>query len=91
MNTPVYLDYNASAPVRPEAAAAVAHAMEVGGNPSSVHGSGRAARAIMEKAREAVAGYIGANVANIVFTSGGAEGNNLVLDSAIATGSGVHK
>lgn len=86
MSTPVYLDYNASAPVRPEAAAAMAHALEVGGNPSSVHASGRTARAIMEKAREAVASYIGANIGNVIFTSGGAEANNLALDSAIATG-----
>jgi cysteine desulfurase len=87
MSTPVYLDYNASAPVRPEAAAAVAHALEVGGNPSSVHAAGRTARAIMEKAREAVASLVGGAVSSIVFTSGGAEANNLVLDSAIATGS----
>lgn len=87
MNSPVYLDHNASTPVRPQAAAAVAHALEVGGNPSSVHAAGRTARAIMEKAREAVAALVGANVAGIVFTSGGAEANNLVLDSAVATGS----
>ena len=57
--TGVYLDYNATAPVRPQAAEAVARAFAVGGNPSSVHASGRAARAIVEDARNAVAALIG--------------------------------
>jgi cysteine desulfurase len=55
-----YLDHNATAPVRPEVAEAVARALEVGGNPSSVHAEGRAARALVEEAREAVAALVSA-------------------------------
>ncbi|NEX92595.1 cysteine desulfurase, partial [Caulobacter sp. 17J65-9] len=55
MKTPVYLDYNATAPIRPEAAEAVARALAIGGNPSSVHAAGRAARAAVEDARARVA------------------------------------
>lgn len=87
MSSSIYLDYNATAPVRPQAAAAVARALEVGGNPSSVHAAGRAARAIMESARESIARLIGAPAPDVVFTSGGAEANNLCLDSAVAAGS----
>ena len=87
MSGTVYLDYNASALVRPEAAAAVAHALSVGGNPSSVHAAGRAARALVEQARAAVAALIGAPAASVVFTSGGTEANALAMESAIAAGS----
>lgn len=83
----VYLDYNATAVVRPEAAAAIAHALEVGGNPSSVHAAGRAARALVEQARADVAALIAAPASTIVFTSGGTEANALALESAIAAGS----
>lgn len=86
-NPRVYLDYNATAVVRPEAAAAVAHALEVGGNPSSVHAAGRAARALVEQARTDVAALIAAPTSTIVFTSGGTEANALALESAIAAGS----
>jgi len=86
MSQPVYLDNNATAPVRPEAIEAVVQALGVTGNASSIHAYGRAARAIMEAAREEVAGLVGAPAANIVFTSGGAEANNLCLDSAVAAG-----
>ncbi len=54
MNSPVYMDYNASSPIRAEAAAAAGAALQLGGNPSSVHGFGRAARRVMEDAREQV-------------------------------------
>ncbi len=87
MTAAVYLDYNATAPVRPEAAAAVVRALEAGGNPSSVHAAGRAARALMEQARDEVAALISAPASTVVFTSGGAEANGLAIDSAIATGS----
>jgi cysteine desulfurase len=83
----VYLDYNATAKVRPEAAAAVARALEIGGNPSSVHGAGRAARAIVEQARNDVAALIGGPPQTVVFTSGGTEANALAIQSAVATGS----
>ena len=79
MTVRAYLDWNATAPVRPEARAAVADALLKTGNPSSVHGAGRAARALIEDAREAVARLIGAGPNQIVFTSGGSEANALAL------------
>lgn len=82
----VYLDYNATARVRPEAAAAMARALEVGGNPSSVHAAGRAARAILESARAEVAALMAAPASTVVFTSGGTEANALALESAVAAG-----
>ena len=74
-----YLDHNATSPLRPEVAAAVAHALQLPGNASSVHAEGRAARAAIESAREKVAGLVGARPKNVVFTSGGTEASNLVL------------
>jgi cysteine desulfurase len=82
----IYLDYNATAPVRPEAAEAVARALEVGGNPSSVHAAGRAARGLLEEARQAVAALARARASDVVFTSGGSEANTLALRSAIQRG-----
>ena len=79
---PVYLDYNATASVRPEAAAAVAEALGAVGNPSSVHHFGRLARRRLEDAREQVAALIGAAPADIVFTGGGTEANALALAGA---------
>jgi len=75
----VYLDYNATAPLRPEAASAMMSALELCGNASSVHRFGRLARRAVEDAREAVAAAVGATAADIVFTSGGTEANNLAL------------
>jgi cysteine desulfurase len=69
----LYLDWNATAPLRPEAKAAMIAAMEVVGNPSSVHAEGRAAKAVMERARGQVAAALGAEGADIVFTSGATE------------------
>jgi cysteine desulfurase len=83
---PIYLDWNATALVRPEAAAAVAQALAVGGNPSSVHAAGRAARGVMERARAQVAGLIAMPSGSIVFTSGAAEANALAIMSAVAHG-----
>jgi cysteine desulfurase len=82
----VYLDYNATAPVRPEAAEAVARALAIGGNPSSIHAAGRAARAAVEQARAQVARLVGASSENLVFTSGGTEANALAIESAVAGG-----
>ena len=79
MPEPIYLDYNATAPVRPEAARAVADAMAAVGNASSVHRFGRDARRRVEHAREQVAGLVGATPPQIVFTAGGTEANNLAL------------
>src|ERR1700730_4919802 len=75
-----YLDWNATAPLRPEAAAAGAAALgHHCGNPSSVHRWGRAARQTVEHAREAVAALIGADPEGVVFVSGGTEANHLAL------------
>lgn len=73
-----YLDWNATAPLRPEAANAMT-AAAVCGNPSSVHRWGRAARQRIETAREAVAALVEASAENVVFTSGGTEANHLAL------------
>lgn len=70
----VYLDHNATAPLRAEARAAMLEAMDVAGNPSSVHQEGRAAKRIVERARAQVAAALGADGADIVFTSGATEG-----------------
>ncbi len=78
-----YLDYNATAPIRPSAAAAVSEALQLGGNPSSVHAFGRAARARLEDARDSVAALAGARPEHLVFTSGGTEANNLALTWAL--------
>ena len=71
----VYLDYNATAPLRPEAKAAMIAALDCTGNPSSVHAEGRRARGIVETAREKVAALIGAKPSEVVFTSGATEAN----------------
>jgi cysteine desulfurase len=84
--SPVYLDYNATAPLRPEAAQAMARAMGLTGNPSSIHAAGRAARAIVEAAREPVAALLGAPASTVVFTSGGGEANALAIESAAVAG-----
>ena len=79
MKNPVYMDHNATTAVRPEARDAVALALALTGNPSSVHGSGRKARRLVEDARDAVAALVGAAPAWVVFTSGGTAANNLAL------------
>jgi cysteine desulfurase len=83
MTERAYLDWNATAPLRGEARAAMAAAMELVGNPSSVHAEGRAARAILEEAREHVAAAIGARPRDVIFTSGGSEANALALSRAV--------
>jgi cysteine desulfurase len=82
-----YLDYNATAPVRPEAVVAMTSALALAGNPSSVHAAGRAARALVEQARNDVAALVGGPASTLVFTGGGTEANALAIDSAAATGS----
>ncbi|MCR9080330.1 MAG: cysteine desulfurase [Hyphomonadaceae bacterium] len=80
----IYADYNATAPVRPEAKAAMLAALEVGANPSSVHGPGRAARKLLETARAQVALAIGARAQDVIFTSGGTEASALALNGVVA-------
>ena len=77
-----YLDWNATAKLRPQAREAVLAAQEVG-NPSSVHGAGRAARRTVEQAREQVAAMVGAKSQEVVFTSGGTEANAWALSPLI--------
>jgi cysteine desulfurase len=83
MPTQAYLDWNATATLRPQAQAVVAAALEVTGNPSSVHASGRAARRLVETAREQVAALAGVAARDVVFTSGGTEANMLALAPAL--------
>src|SRR5262245_36123749 len=73
----VYLDWNATTPLRPEARAAMDAAWGLSGNPSSIHSEGRQARRLVEDAREAMAGSVGALARNVVFTSSGTEANAL--------------
>ena len=84
-----YLDYNASAPLLPEAAAAMTATFAMPGNPSSVHRSGRAARALIEDAREAVAALVNVTPAQVVFTSGATEANALALATGPVVASAV--
>jgi cysteine desulfurase len=84
----VYLDWNATAPLRPEAKAAMAKAWELAGNPSSVHAEGRQARRLVEDARAAVAAVVGAVSRNVTFTSGGTEANALALGPGVRRAGG---
>ena len=85
MSARSYLDWNATAPMREEAKAAYTAAVSRVGNPSSVHAEGRAARALLETAREQVAALVGAQPGNVVFTASGTEANMLALTPAIET------
>lgn len=76
---PVYLDYNATAPLRPEALEVMASALARPGNASSVHGFGRAARKIIEDARGHVAALAGVKAPQVIFNAGGTESNNTIL------------
>ncbi len=89
MTSRVYLDWNATTPLRSEAKAAMAAAWELPGNPSSVHAEGRQARRLVEDARAAVAAAVGAVPRNVVFTSGGTEANALALSPGLRGGSGA--
>src|SRR5579871_365665 len=75
----LYLDANATEPLRPEARNAAAMAMEVPGNPSSIHSAGRQARRILEDARESLGAILHARPQDIVFTSGATEANALAI------------
>jgi cysteine desulfurase len=84
----IYLDWNATSPLRSEARAAMAAAWDLNGNPSSVHAEGRQARKLVEEARRAVADAVGALPRNVVFTSGGTEANALALKPGLRRGTG---
>ncbi|MCI5087022.1 MAG: aminotransferase class V-fold PLP-dependent enzyme, partial [Rhodovulum sp.] len=83
--TRTYLDHNATTPLRPEARQAMIAAMDVAGNPSSVHAEGRAAKSLIERARAQVAAALGADGADVVFVSSATEGAALALN-----GQGIH-
>ncbi len=78
----VYFDYNATAPIRKTALAAVNAAYKAGGNPSSVHQAGRAAKAIVDLGRKQIASAVKCGIDDVVFTSGGTESNNLAIANA---------
>jgi cysteine desulfurase len=80
-----YFDWNATTPLRPQAQAALQDALQIVGNPSSVHAEGQTARRLVERAREKVAALVGAQPANVVFTAGGTEANMLALTPMIET------
>ena len=79
---PIYLDYNATAPIKPQVVDAVAEALMLAGNPSSVHGFGRDVRKRIEDAREQIAALVDCAPAELVFTAGGTEANNTALRGA---------
>jgi cysteine desulfurase len=84
----VYLDWNATTPLRPEAKRAMAAAWEFCGNPSSVHAEGRQARRLVEDARAAIAAAVAARPQDVVFASGGTEANALALAPGLRRGTG---
>jgi cysteine desulfurase len=91
MRERIYLDWNATTPLRREAREAMAAAWDLSGNPSSVHAEGRQARKLVEDARDSIAGAVGALPRNIIFTSGGTEANALALTPGLRRGAGVER
>lgn len=87
--TRIYLDWNATAPLRPEARAAMLEAMDLVGNPSSVHAEGRAAKGLIERARGQVAEAFGAEGADVIFTSGATESAALACAGRDLSGSAI--
>jgi cysteine desulfurase len=83
MSERTYLDWNATAPLRPQARAVMSAALELAGNASSVHAEGRAARRLVEQARAQVAELVGAEAKNVTFTSCATEANMLALTPAL--------
>ncbi len=80
--TRTYLDHAASTPLRAEAVAAITAELTRTGNPSALHASGRAARRVLEEARESLAECVGADPAEVIFTAGGTEADNLAVKGA---------
>lgn len=85
-NTRIYLDYNASAPILPQAAQGVAHVLEMAGNPSSIHRDGRGVRALLDEARDAVGHFVNVPPTSITFTSGGTEANTTAVLGSLHAG-----
>jgi cysteine desulfurase len=87
----IYLDYNATTPIDPRVAEAMAPFLSGGfGNPSSIHAEGRKAKAALEEARGQVAGALGSRPSEVVFTSGGSESNNLAIRGLVEARGGGH-
>ena len=84
----IYLDWNATAPLRPEARAAMIAALEISAIRPRCIAEGRAARRRIEEARERVAALVGAEPRNVIFTSGGTEANMLALTPMLGTAAG---
>jgi len=76
----IYLDHNATSPIRPEVIEEMNRVMKMGGNPSSVHAVGRQAKSILEESRQTIAQIINCRAQKIIFTGGGTEANNLALN-----------
>src|SRR5258708_26182815 len=85
----IYLDWNATTPLRREAREAMTAAMDLSGNPSSIHAEGRQSRKLVEDARVVIAGAVGALPRNVIFTSGGTEANALALTPGLRGASGL--
>ncbi len=79
LNTPAYFDYNATSPLHPELKAKIVEWLEAWGNPSSVHAHGRGAKKLVREARQNIADLLGVHTLEIIFTSGGSEGNNTIV------------
>ncbi len=86
-----YLDHNATTPLHPAARAAMIAAFDLAGNPSSIHAEGRAARAVIDEGRRAVAALTGAAVDDVIFTSGGTEALNMVLTPDFSSGAPLER
>lgn len=86
LNQPTYLDYNATAPTSNAAKLAITEALDRLGNPSSIHGPGRAARSLIEEAREHVAALAASSQAHVIFTSGATEANALAISAGRSAG-----
>ncbi len=85
----VYADHAATTDVRPEVIAAIAEQLGTVGNASSLHAAGRAARRVVEESREQIAESLGAAPSEVIFTSGGTEGNNLAIKGSYRQASGT--
>ncbi|HKG28345.1 MAG TPA: aminotransferase class V-fold PLP-dependent enzyme, partial [Thermomicrobiales bacterium] len=82
----IYLDHAATTPMIPEAVEVMTRELTRVGNASSLHASGRSARRVVEESREAIAAQVGAQPAEVIFTSGGTESDNLAIKGAVWAG-----
>ena len=85
----IYLDHAATTPMVPEAVAAMTRELTRVGNASSLHASGRSARRVVEESRESIAAQVGASPAELIFTGGGTESDNLAIKGAFWSGAEV--